>query len=309
MAETVIRVENLQKEFRIWNNLLPARKSILRNLSFEVCKGEAVAFLGPNGAGKTTTIQHLLGFLTPTSGSIDVLGKQPGDPENYSSTGYLSEIFNSYTECSAEYVLKYYGRLLGIEDSVLKKTVPEKLEMVGLLYRAGDRIGTFSKGMMQRLGLAQSLIHDPELLILDEPMTGLDPEGRNKFIELINYEKEKGTTVFFSSHILWDVERICDRAILIKEGEVLKDITVSASDKKHSCRVQVIATRKDIAGILDEISEVDVKAVHSALALYCDPAKKQSLLQKLVMAGVEIDTVTMESPSLEQEYLDLMGKE
>jgi ABC-2 type transport system ATP-binding protein len=214
-----IKIEGLTKIFKpIW----PWQKSatVLSDVSFTVKQGEIFGFLGHNGAGKTTTMKILLGLLRGTSGSVEVLGAPAGEVEVHARIGYLPESPYFYDYLTAEEFLKFYGRLAKLSLTTVRERVPELLQRVGLEEARHRQLRKFSKGMLQRIGLAQAMIHDPELVILDEPMSGLDPMGRKEVRDLILSLRDQGKTVFFSTHILSDIEMICDRVGILAKGRV-----------------------------------------------------------------------------------------
>ncbi|OGQ98912.1 MAG: hypothetical protein A2505_03230 [Deltaproteobacteria bacterium RIFOXYD12_FULL_55_16] len=197
------------------------KNQVLTNLSLTITQGEVFGFLGPNGAGKSTTIKLLLHFLKPDSGSLRILGKTVGQEEFRHRIGYLSEFPFFYDHLTARETLRLSGRLSGMERQALDQRIPILLERMTLTEAADRRVGGFSKGMKQRLGMANALIHDPEVLIFDEPMSGLDPVGRHQIKGLIAELKQEGKTIFFSSHILSDIEALCDRIGVINKGVLL----------------------------------------------------------------------------------------
>lgn len=214
-----IKIEGLTKIFKpIW----PWQKAatVLSDVSFTVKQGEIFGFLGHNGAGKTTTMKILLGLLRGTSGSVEVLGAPAGEVEVHARIGYLPESPYFYDYLTAEEFLKFYGRLAKLSLTTVRERVPELLQRVGLEEARHRQLRKFSKGMLQRIGLAQAMIHDPELVILDEPMSGLDPMGRKEVRDLILSLRDQGKTVFFSTHILSDIEMICDRVGILAKGRV-----------------------------------------------------------------------------------------
>src|SRR6185295_1527401 len=219
MNEPVIQIENLTKTYR--TGLRRSQVFAVRNISLTVKQGSIVAFVGPNGAGKTTTIHSLLGFLKPDRGTIRLFGQPTGSASLRRRVGYQCEIFHTYPFYTGTQALNYYGQLSGISKDVLARTIPVLLDRMGLGAAANRKASGYSKGMTQRLGLAQALIHEPELLILDEPTSGLDPEGRRLVLEIIRDEKAKGRTIFLSSHILADVERTCDEVVMVRQGEIV----------------------------------------------------------------------------------------
>ncbi|MBU0484857.1 MAG: ABC transporter ATP-binding protein [Proteobacteria bacterium] len=195
----------------------------LNNLSLIIQKGEVFGFLGPNGAGKSTTIKLLLHFLRPDSGTMQIMGNTIGRDEFRHQIGYLSEFPCFYDHLSATETLMLAGRLSGMSKNTLHIRIPELLARMGLSDAANRRVGGFSKGMKQRLGMANALIHNPQILIFDEPMSGLDPIGRHLIKDIILELKKLGKTIFFSSHILSDIQALCDRIGIIHKGKLLYD--------------------------------------------------------------------------------------
>jgi ABC-2 type transport system ATP-binding protein len=216
-AET-IRVRGLRKAFR--GHLGIGRTVAVDGIDFTVERGEVFGLLGPNGAGKTTTLKMLLGLLRPDAGEVRLFGLPPSEPAARARLGFLPENPYFYDYLSAEEFLDFYGRLHGVPADRRRERVAAALRRVGLAERSKVALRKFSKGMTQRLGLAQAIQHDPELVILDEPMSGLDPIGRREVRDLILELKSQGKTVFFSSHILQDAEMICDRVAILKAGRL-----------------------------------------------------------------------------------------
>jgi ABC-2 type transport system ATP-binding protein len=214
-----IQIQGLSKAYPVgfWKKQL---RPALTGLNLSVEHGETFGFLGPNGAGKTTTLKLLMGIIFPTSGSAQILGRDINDPENKSKIGFLPEQPYFYDYLSAPELLDYYARLSGVSSADRAKRIPELLERVGLRDAGSKHLRTFSKGMLQRVGIAQAIVHDPEVIFLDEPMSGLDPLGRYEVRELIQELKDAGKTIFFSTHILSDAEALCDRVAVIHKGEL-----------------------------------------------------------------------------------------
>lgn len=232
MTELVIEAKGLVKDHI--SNFLRKKFRGLHGVSFTVAKGEAFGLLGPNGAGKTTTQKLLLGLLKPTEGSVRVLGYDAGDVRALARIGYLPENPYFYSYLTAGEFLDFFGSLFPISASERRDRAKQLLEMVSL-QGAGDKpIRKFSKGMLQRLGIAQSLINDPELVFLDEPNSGLDPIGRRDIRDIIFKLKEQGKTIFLNSHLLPDVNELCDRIMVLHHGECVaegnvRDISASGN--------------------------------------------------------------------------------
>jgi len=211
-------------------------KRALHPLHLKVEDGEIFGFLGPNGAGKTTTLKMLMGLVFPTAGSARILGKDWTDPEVKAQIGFLPEQPYFYDYLTAHELLDYFGQLSGIPGKDRKAKVEEMLHRVGLNDVKGMQLRKFSKGMLQRVGIAQAILHDPKVVFFDEPMSGLDPLGRREVRDLMEQLKQEGKTVFFSTHILSDAEALCDRVAIIHKGELrgegaVEDLTAAVQGK------------------------------------------------------------------------------
>jgi ABC-2 type transport system ATP-binding protein len=216
--DTVLRLEGLEKAFS--GHLGIGSQVGVAKLDLEVERGEVFGLLGPNGAGKTTTLKMMIGLLRPDRGKVLLFGRPPSDPAARARVGFLPENPYFYDYLTAEETLDLYGRLRGMPAGSRKRRIGETLERVGLSGRHRTALRKLSKGTVQRLGLAQAILHDPDLLILDEPMSGLDPIGRREVRDLILEKKAAGKTVFFSSHILQDAELLCDRVAIVVAGRL-----------------------------------------------------------------------------------------
>jgi ABC-2 type transport system ATP-binding protein len=212
-----IELKNVSKTFRhpmkVWD-----RVEAVKDFSFSMESGEIVGFVGHNGAGKTTSIKMIMGFIWPTKGEIKVNGKNPGDPEVKKTIGFLPERPYFYSQLTGIELLTYFGKLSGVKGTILRDRSEKLLRRVGLFDDRKRKISDYSKGMLQRIGLAQALINDPRLVIMDEPMSGLDPVGRREVKEIIRSLKKEGKSVIFSSHILADIENLSDRVLIIENG-------------------------------------------------------------------------------------------
>ena len=218
MGDLVIETAALRKTY--------GPKVAVADLTLEVPRGEVFGFLGPNGAGKSTSVKMLLGLVAPTSGTARVLGQPSGHTATMERVGFLPEHFRFHEWLQAAELLDLHGRLYGMDAAARRRRIPELLELVGLAEHARRPISGFSKGMLQRIGLAQALLNDPELVFLDEPTSALDPFGRMLVRGIIRDLKARGTTVFLNSHLLGEVEATCDRVSFIKEGRVLRTLAL-----------------------------------------------------------------------------------
>jgi ABC-2 type transport system ATP-binding protein len=304
-SDAVIAVDGLRKTYRSGVRRRPVQA--VKGLSLTVRRGSIVAFVGPNGAGKTTTIHTVLGFLKPDEGSVRVFGEAPG-PSSARRIGYQPEIFHTYPFYKAREALRFYGKLSGMSREALDLAVPERLEQLGLREAADRPVSGFSKGMTQRLGLAQALVHDPELLILDEPTSGLDPEGRRLVLDIIGEQKARGKTVFLSSHILPDVERTCDEVVMVMQGQVVLSDRLSSFGAGQHWEIEVTGwTAAHLDQLRGHVLTVAADTPESAL-LVCDGASKQALLRALTSLSIEIGTVQRSrGTTLEDTYLKHAG--
>ncbi|MFQ5576087.1 MAG: ABC transporter ATP-binding protein [Anaerolineae bacterium] len=214
MPTPVIQTTNLRKEY--------GAVVAVKDLTLDVPRGEVFGFLGPNGAGKSTTVKMLLGLAKPTAGRARVFGQPPGRPQTRANIGFLPEHFRFHEWLRAAEFLAFHGKLYGIPAPALRRRIDELLQLVDLTASAHIRLSKFSKGMLQRIGLAQAMLNRPELIFLDEPTSGLDPLGRRLVRDIIARLKAAGTTVFLNSHLLSEVEKTCDRVAFIKRGRVVR---------------------------------------------------------------------------------------
>ncbi len=216
---SAIEINGLEKTYSVgfWRK---RPKCALKPLHLTVEEGEIFGFLGPNGAGKTTTLKMLMGLVFPTGGSARILGMDINDPQMKAQIGFLPEQPYFYDYLTAHELLEYYGRLSGVPAKELPPRIEKVLERVGLRDVRGVQLRKFSKGMLQRVGIAQAILHEPKIVFFDEPMSGLDPMGRREVRDLMEQLKQEGKTVFFSTHILSDAEALCDRVAVIHQGEL-----------------------------------------------------------------------------------------
>ena len=237
--ETILETKNLRVEYRA-QLAGSGTKVAVKDLNLSVRAGEVFGFLGPNGAGKTTTMNVLLGFVNATSGAAFLFGVNVREPIARQRIGYLPELTYYYKFLTAEELLRFYARVFGIPRGLADRRIDELLKLVELDAARKRPIKTYSKGMQQRVGLAQALINNPDLLILDEPTSGLDPLGRMKVREIIQRLKNDGKTVFFSSHELGEVETVCDRVAIVNQGELKVEGRVADLVEKHQANLEKI---------------------------------------------------------------------
>src|SRR5512146_1545659 len=237
--ETILETRNLRVEYKPQSSR-EGRKVAVKGLNLKVQAGEVFGFLGPNGAGKTTTMNVLLGFVNATSGAAYLFGVDVREPIARQRIGYLPELTYYYKFLTAEELLRFYARVFHIPRAETDRRIDQLLKLVELEHARKRPIKTYSKGMQQRVGLAQALINNPDLLILDEPTSGLDPLGRMKVREIIQRLKNEGKTVLFSSHELGEVETVCDRVAIINQGELKVEGRVADLVAKHQANLEKI---------------------------------------------------------------------
>ncbi|MBO5725317.1 MAG: ABC transporter ATP-binding protein, partial [Lentisphaeria bacterium] len=269
--EIVISSVGLVKEFRdFWNR--PKAKAV-NDLDFEVREGEVLGLLGPNGSGKSTTVKMLLGLLYPSAGRLTVFGKSPRDVDTKRLIGYLPEDSYMYKYLTAYETLDFFGSLFNLSAEERKKRAEQLLEMVGLSHAANRPVGEFSKGMTRRIGLAQAMINDPSLLILDEPTSGLDPLGCREVKDLIQLLKKRGKTVIVTSHLLSDIEDVCDRVIILYGGQIRAQgtlnelLTIEGTDRITTKHLSPAVMEKVLAALREQLSEEEFHVDHPRMSL------------------------------------------
>jgi len=283
-------------------------KVALRSLSLEVRRGEVFGFLGPNGAGKTTAMKILLGLAAPTEGQALVLGQAAGDVGARRKVGFLPEHFRFYDWLTAAELLQLYGRLYGMAAEQLRQRVPALLNLVGLTPHRDKRLREFSKGMLQRIGLAQALLNDPDLILLDEPTSGLDPVGRRLVRDIIKAQRERGATVFLNSHLLSEVEITCDRVAFIKHGEVLetRELRGLAEGALHVTLRARKLTPECLQGLSAWASSARLEGELLSLEVSCADVLPE-VLRYLVGQGADVYEVIPQRTSLEELFLRIVG--
>jgi ABC-2 type transport system ATP-binding protein len=290
----MIHVEDLRKTYRIgfWRKSVEA----LRGVSFDVKEGDLYGFIGPNGAGKSTTIKILLGLLKAGDGRATLMGKPAGTPASRAQVGFLPEQPYFYDYLSGREFLWFYGQLSGLKWTDLKKRVDETAELVRMKPEAMDRkLRTYSKGMLQRIGLAQALLSRPRLVILDEPMSGLDPLGRRDVRALLKNLHSQGITVFYSSHVLSDVEAICTRLAMVVDGQIRRQGTVAEVLEGEDEHYQVVLSQP----IKPEALPKGITSLDARTFLCPDLAAQKGLLLWALNQGLAIENVSRNRHTLE----------
>lgn len=297
-----IDTEGLRKSF--------GTRPAVRDLTLQVGAGEAFGFLGPNGAGKSTSIKMLLGLVKPTGGRANLLGRPVGTREVRARIGFLPEHFRFYDWLSASELVTFQGRLCGVAENVLRRRVPQLLERVGLRAHGSKLLRSFSKGMMQRIGLAQAIVNDPEILFLDEPTSGLDPTGRKLVRDVIREQRDRGATVFLNSHLLGEVEKSCDRVAFIRDGMVVGMYAMGAWQAGH-VDVEVVTGGLNAASValLTAIDGLTVTANDGAKLRLRVPDEESlpEAVRCLVETGVRVFSVIPQHISLEELFMQTMG--
>ena len=298
-ASPAVRTVDLAKSF--------GRIEALAGLSMQVERGEVFGFLGPNGAGKTTSVKLLLGLLAPSAGEGSVLGQPLGDVGARRRLGYLPELFRYQGWLSAREVLAFHLELARQPRSEWAAEIDRVLGVAGLTERGGDRVATFSKGMTQRLGLAVALLGRPELVILDEPTSALDPVGRHDVREIIRGLRTDGTAVFLNSHLLSEVEQVCDRVAIVHRGRVIATGPLQELLAGHAARLRVSGLTPADRGALARFGAVQEEEGWLVVR-GCEPERVPELVAAVVELGGRIYAAEPRQGSLEQLFLELLGE-
>jgi ABC-2 type transport system ATP-binding protein len=302
MTAAAIETQKLRKVF--------GDHAAVKGLTLQVSQGEVFGFLGPNGAGKTTSMKMLLGLVTPTSGKALLLGAPIGDRASLAKVGFLPEHFRFQEWLTASEFLQVHGELLGMDKQSLKQRKDELLERVGLSAFRNKLLRTFSKGMLQRIGLAQALLNHPALVFLDEPTSGLDPVGRRLVRDVIHELRQEGTCVFLNSHLLSEIEVTCDRVAFIRHGEVVRILDISSLEKSQS----LVTIRADgwnphiLSGMEQWGRDIHTEDGQVTLTIQND-AHIPELNRYLVQQGVSVFAITPVRRSLEEIFIETVGED
>lgn len=300
MSIPAIKTENLRKEF--------GTQAAVKGLTLQVEQGEVFGFLGPNGAGKTTSIKMLLGLVAPTSGTGSLLGAPLGNRAALARIGFLPEHFRFQEWLTANEFLELHGELLGMDSRGLNIRRDELLERVGLIEFRHKQLRTFSKGMLQRIGLAQTLMNHPALVFLDEPTSGLDPVGRRLVRDIIHELREEGTSVFLNSHLLSEIEVTCNRVAFIRHGEVVRVMEMSALGQNLSMlTIRATGLFPDVLAGLEQWGN-DIRVDGDLLTM---TLRSESVLPQinsyLVARDVQVYGLIPNRMSLEEIFIETLG--
>ena len=295
-----IETKGLRKTF--------GNKVAVSNLTLTVERGEVFGFLGPNGAGKTTSVKMLLHLIAPSGGQGYLFGEPLSHPQVRSRVGFLPEHFRFHDWLKASEFLKLHADLYHIPDETSRRRIPELLELVNLTPHAQKKLREFSKGMLQRIGLAQALLNQPDLVILDEPTSGLDPVGRRLVRDIIRDLRQRGTTVFLNSHLLSEVEITCDRVAFIKHGEVIRISPLQAlMEGELSVQIRARNLRPEVITGLSQWSQsVRMDGEHLSLTLASE-LDLPAVNRYLVSEGVDVFALRPQHVSLEDLFIEIVG--
>ncbi len=303
MTEIAIDTQALRKEFG--SNVAVA------DLTLQVKKGEVFGFLGPNGAGKTTSVKMLMGLTKATSGTATLLDRPLGDLQARERIGFLPEHFRFHEWLRAAEFLELHGRLFGMSGSDTAKVIPELLELVGLGRRADTKLAAFSKGMLQRIGLAQALINEPDLVFLDEPTSGLDPLGRRLVRDIIRDLRSEGVTIFLNSHFLSEIELTCDRVAFIRHGEILQ--VASLAELEQESFEIIIRVGQPTAGLVSGLTQFgEEPRMESGGRLRMTVSSEEEIpkiVNWLIEGGYNLYELSPRRLSLEDRFLQIVGDE
>lgn len=298
-----MRPHHVHKSFSV--GFIPQKKEILQGITFSVAEGEIFGYLGPNGAGKTTTLKCVLGLIFPDKGTIELFGRPHLDPRAKERLGFLPENPYFYDYLTAREFLEFYGQLFGIKRHERKARIAALLELVGMEKAAGLQLRKFSRGMLQRIGLAQALINEPSLVLLDEPLGGLDPLGRKEIRDVIIHLREEGKTVFLSSHILQDIEMICDRVAIIVGGRIMSQGRLADLISERILFTEVTISgveEKELAGLGESLT---AQAGRTLLKVF-EEDKVQDILELVQKRHGRIHSLIPRTQTLEDLFVDMV---
>ena len=296
---SAIEIEDLRKTY--------GNREVLHGLTLSVAQGEVFGFLGPNGAGKSTTMKILAGLVRQTSGDARIMGEAPANPRTRRRLGYLPEQFRFHGWLTGAEVLRFHGRLSRVPGEVIHDRIPTVLDQVGLTGRGHERVSTYSKGMTQRIGIAQAILHRPDVLLLDEPTSALDPVGRREIRDLVRALAGDGMTIFINSHLLTEIELTCDRVAIVDQGRVVRAGTV-ASLMNGPTRLRVVLDRvdDDLVARLQQLGEVEIRGDNGLTIELDGGASAADVAHQIVVMGYRLHELTPVRESLEELFVSLV---
>jgi ABC-2 type transport system ATP-binding protein len=306
MTETpAIETHELRKVYGI-----NGEQAAVKGLTLKVMQGEVFGFLGPNGAGKTTSMKMLLGLVEPTAGTAVLFGSPLGNRNVLKNVGFLPEHFRFQEWLTADEFLNLHGHLYGMDINDLKKRITELLERVGLTDFRGKLLHTFSKGMLQRIGLAQAILNRPRLVFLDEPTSGLDPIGRRLVRDIIHELRDEGTSVFLNSHLLSEIEVTCDRVAFIRHGEVIRLLPLgSLNNGQINLSIRAMALSPEgIKGLTQWGKELQIDGENITITITSESMLPE-ITRYLVAQGAEVYAITPKNMSLEDIFIETVGED
>jgi ABC-2 type transport system ATP-binding protein len=307
MTEAMIRIRNLTKDYK--TDFWKPKSRALTDVSFDVAEGSVFGLIGPNGAGKTTTIKILMGLIRPTEGTVSILGQPENSIGIKRFIGDLPESSYYYDFLRTEEVLDFYGRLFGYGAAERRKKTEELLDLVGLGNRKGVRLRHYSKGMLQRIGIAQAMVNDPKVVVLDEPMSGLDPVGRKEVRDIILRLRDQGKTILFSSHILPDVEELCDHVAILVQGRLKAIGSLAELVNPRVKETELVFRGNPSAGTPESWKgKVRLRQVgNEAVLSVSDVALLADLLDWGRAQGLELISVAPQKETLEDIFVEKLG--
>jgi ABC-2 type transport system ATP-binding protein len=304
----VVRVRDIVKDFRPGFGV--RKKRVLHGISFDVREGEIFGFVGPNGAGKTTTLKVLMGLIRANGGEASILGHDVSETEFRRHVGFLPENPYFYDYLSGREILDFYGRLCGVPRSHRSERVATLLDWVGLAHAADSRLRTYSKGMQQRVGIAQALVHDPDVVFLDEPMSGLDPIGRVEIRDLILRLRSDGKTVFMNTHILSDVEMVCDRVAIIVKGRIRYEGAIDEILESGDGEADLVVAglSAEMAAVLESDLGARMRGLGDRIEVRVPSKSASDALRLALESGAEVVSLTPHRVSLESVFLSAVDE-
>lgn len=295
--EPAVEALGLRKEY--------GTKVAVQNLTLSVGQGEIFGFLGPNGAGKTTAMKMLLGLVKPTAGEARLLGRDLNHVEARARVGFLPELFRFHDWMTAEEFLDFHGRLAGMPAADRRRRIPEVLALVGLGTRGKDRLKGFSKGMQQRAGLGQAIIHQPELVFLDEPTSALDPLGRREVRDIIFHLRDQGTTVFLNSHLLSEVQQVCERVVILDQGRVVRSGPLTELlEQELELEIEVDAVPPSLEQALRAVCQSVRREGSRLTATVADREQIPQVATIITSSGVRLYRLAAKTLTLEELFVE-----